>query len=287
MADMQLGATSMETGDAPPGATLAQRRAARGLEPLDIANRLKFHPRQIEALEADEYDKLPGMTFVRGMIRNYARFLELDPAPLIQSLERRHAPAPVSVEMASERIPFPDGRTRSTRIYLLLSAFLVVAVCAVVYEWYFGVPQALTGGSASTQTTSGGAVPPKASSGQDASPAFPPDAGPPRSAESGSEPPTAAPQPATAEPGTPAESSSPASLVFEFQGESWVEVKDGTGKVLTARLNAAGSRKELAGEPPFALVIGNPARVRLTYRNVPVDLRLHTNKLDVARLTLR
>ena len=39
----------------------------------EIALRLKFSPKQIEALEADRYDALAGPAFVRGMIRAYAK----------------------------------------------------------------------------------------------------------------------------------------------------------------------------------------------------------------------
>ncbi|MHB8355053.1 MAG: helix-turn-helix domain-containing protein, partial [Burkholderiales bacterium] len=46
-----------------------------------------FSIQQLTLLEAGQYDALPDMTFVRAMIRAYARFLESDPAPLIALLE--------------------------------------------------------------------------------------------------------------------------------------------------------------------------------------------------------
>ncbi|MFN6961162.1 MAG: helix-turn-helix domain-containing protein, partial [Rhodocyclaceae bacterium] len=81
-----------------PGETLsplpetvgAQLRAAREAAHLtydDVARALKFSPRQIAALEADDYAALPGATIVRGFVRNYARLLKLDAAPLLQQLD--------------------------------------------------------------------------------------------------------------------------------------------------------------------------------------------------------
>jgi cytoskeleton protein RodZ len=74
-------------------------------------------------------------------------------------------------------------------------------------------------------------------------------------------------------------------LLFVFDGDSWVEVKDRSGKVIFYQLNPKGSQQSVRGNPPFSLVIGNAAHVRLTYNDKPVDLAPHT-KVDVARLTI-
>jgi cytoskeleton protein RodZ len=63
-------------------------------------------------------------------------------------------------------------------------------------------------------------------------------------------------------------------------------VKDGSGRMLIATLNPAGTERALRGRPPFEIVIGNAASVRLTYDGKPVDLRPYT-KVEVARLTLK
>ena len=121
-----------------PGAMLAERRVARSLTIADVAQRLKYGPRQLEALEQDDYASLPGTTFVRGMIRGYAKLLELDAAPILLELDRRHIPAQVSVDLRSTSIPFPVGGRRSTRVYGVMSIVAVVAALIVVFEWQFG-----------------------------------------------------------------------------------------------------------------------------------------------------
>ena len=74
----------------------------------DVANQLKFSPRLIEALEAGEFDKLPGRTFARGMLRSYAKLLKLDPAPILAQLVASGMGAQTGPEQAvSLRTPDP------------------------------------------------------------------------------------------------------------------------------------------------------------------------------------
>jgi cytoskeleton protein RodZ len=74
-------------------------------------------------------------------------------------------------------------------------------------------------------------------------------------------------------------------LHFVFKRDAWLEVKDGSGRIIFAQMKARGSEQVLTGRPPFALVVGNAANVQLTYNDKPVDLMPHV-KISVARLTL-
>ncbi|PZP49993.1 MAG: hypothetical protein DI596_15360, partial [Azospira oryzae] len=60
-----------------PGRRLADERRRQGLSVVEIGRLIKLAPRQVEALEADDYERLPGNTFVRGFVRNYAKALRL------------------------------------------------------------------------------------------------------------------------------------------------------------------------------------------------------------------
>lgn len=67
-----------------------QLRAARleaKLSITDVAQALKFSPRQIELLEQDAHADLPGMTIVRGFVRSYSRLLKLDTTALLKILD--------------------------------------------------------------------------------------------------------------------------------------------------------------------------------------------------------
>jgi len=60
-----------------PGIILAQRRAELGLSKEVVANRLHLRVKVVELLEADDYENMPEMVFVRGYIRAYANLLDL------------------------------------------------------------------------------------------------------------------------------------------------------------------------------------------------------------------
>jgi cytoskeleton protein RodZ len=62
-----------------PGSLLCQARVAQGLSREEVAQRLHLAPRQIVALENDDYANLPGPTYVRGYLRGYANLLGLKP----------------------------------------------------------------------------------------------------------------------------------------------------------------------------------------------------------------
>ena len=52
-----------------------------------MSERLKLPARQIEALENGDYNSLPEPVFVRGFLRSYGRFLDLDESTLNDALE--------------------------------------------------------------------------------------------------------------------------------------------------------------------------------------------------------
>ncbi|OXR48489.1 MULTISPECIES: RodZ family helix-turn-helix domain-containing protein [unclassified Pusillimonas] len=60
------------------GATLKTLRQARRVTLSEASARLKFSTRQLQALEAEQWADLPVGLPLRGMVKNYARFLEAD-----------------------------------------------------------------------------------------------------------------------------------------------------------------------------------------------------------------
>src|SRR5574341_1951544 len=119
------------------GQELAAAREARGLALADVAQSLKFAQRQLEALEQERFDALPGATFAKGMVRSYARLLKLDPEPLLERVAGRFE-VPDADRLAAryhQPVPFSDHGRRSTFVYLGLSAAVLVLVGAVAYEW--------------------------------------------------------------------------------------------------------------------------------------------------------
>src|SRR5450755_1748636 len=111
-----------------PGRALATARAGLKLSLADVSQQIKFGVKQIAAIEADDYAKLPGTTFVRGMIRSYAKLVQIDPQPLLAELARRDIPTEVTVDLrTSEQEPFLEGGKKSNQIYVLLSLAALLA----------------------------------------------------------------------------------------------------------------------------------------------------------------
>ncbi|APV50477.1 hypothetical protein BWI17_12710 [Betaproteobacteria bacterium GR16-43] len=72
---------------------------------------------------------------------------------------------------------------------------------------------------------------------------------------------------------------------LKFKGSSWVEIKDGRGKMLLSRVNASGSEAEVVGKGPFSVIVGNAPEVAMTLNDRPFDLEPHT-RVAVARFTI-
>ena len=69
------------------GKILASARVGWDLTVEEVAENLNLSVDTIRALEADDYDKLPGYTFVKGYIRSYAGLLRLNPDEVIETVD--------------------------------------------------------------------------------------------------------------------------------------------------------------------------------------------------------
>jgi cytoskeleton protein RodZ len=283
--DMQPVAVP-EPGGAAPDVRLREARQAQNLTTADVARRLKLSVWQVEALESGQYQQLPGPTFVRGFIRNYARLLKLDADELVQAVSGflpQSTPGPEAPP--SRDIPFPAAPTGRWRPYAVAAAVVVAALA--VYEFYFNDPRATVAtrsepvvASSLTPASRPAAPAPKALAEQ-SKPKATATAAPAQVA-------TAAPAPASAGAQQPRERvPHPDDRVvrFVFNDESWVEVRDRNDQTIFAQLNRAGTTRRVIGLPPLHVVVGNSQGVQMTYNGREIDLARHT-KIDVARLTL-
>ena len=257
------------------GSLLLKAREARGLGINDGVQTLKFNPRQIEALEADDIESLPGAMFVRGMIRSYARYLKIDPEPLLARLASR-VPASVPEVRPPDNMgnAMPNVGARQIPLLVAVSTLLLVFAATLVGWHFFGERRTVDQvPAASTRSEPHDAV------AIDAVPAatIPAMTKPPAD----DVPASATDKAAAINPAVPAGRQ----LAFDFLGASWVEVKDATEQIIFTGQYGPGIRQVVAGSPPFQIVIGNAAGVELRYDDSVVDLKPHT-RAEVARLTL-
>jgi cytoskeleton protein RodZ len=281
-----------------PGSRLKSAREAAGLSLDQVAQQLKLAPRQVRALEDEDFAQLPGRTFARGFVRNYARLMNLDGDDLLSMLpDAAHAPAleapalqPTGV-MIAELPTASAPKTNFTR-WLIPLVLVGCIVGAAAYEWYRGglSPQGDASQSAPPETPRAAPAAPTNSkelanplaADKPAGEAAPAPAVRDGTAEVAAAPVAAAPP---VSPATAAATVAPAPLLLGYRGPSWTEIRDRDGQVLISRLVAAGSEQAIRGEPPFDVVIGNAHKVTLVYRGKPVDLSRYTRQ-NVARLRL-
>ena len=270
------------------GQELAAAREARGLALSDVAQSLKFAPRQLEALEQERFEALPGATFAKGMVRSYARLLKLDPEPLLERVSGRFE-VPDSSNLVAryhQPVPYSDSAKRSTFVYLGLSLGVLVLVGAVAYEWHQERTMAAKG-KAPKATTVAKKTPTPTPAPQRSEPArvaaAPLVPAVPTVEKKASAPAVVAvPDAATPERKVPM---GRYRLVVRTEGEAWIEIKDSADRMLVSSLNPPGAERVVRGQPPYSLVIGNPANVRVTYDDKPIDLAPHS-KSGVARFTI-
>ncbi|HTS21796.1 MAG TPA: RodZ domain-containing protein [Casimicrobiaceae bacterium] len=300
------------------GASLRSARERAGLSVDQVAQQLKLAPRQVKALEDEDFAQLPGRTFARGFVRNYARLLDLDGDGLLAQLpDAAHAPAlaaPALHSTSGSMAEVPTTRAVRPVFGRWLIPLLLVAciVAAGAYEWYrsgWAVPgegrrapvvPSAAGPTAPPGTARSELANPLASAPAEetpggervdnaapVSPAPEPQTAalPPAAAASVAAEPSAASTPAPAAESTPTAGEAPAPLVLSYRAASWTQVRDGKGQLVFVRVVPAGSEQAIRGTPPFDVTIGNARAVTLVYRGQPIDLTRYTHQ-NVARVRL-
>jgi cytoskeleton protein RodZ len=109
------------------GMTLREAREALGMSVHDVAERIKFAPRQVEALEANDYVHLPQATFLRGFVRSYARVLQLDEVALLAALPSEPAQH-LAARAQAVNVAFPTMKSLRGANMLWLAGTLGVAL---------------------------------------------------------------------------------------------------------------------------------------------------------------
>ena len=302
------------------GNILREAREKLGLSVADVAGQIKFAPRQIEALEADDFKRLPEAAFLRGFVRSYAKILRLDAEPLLASMPQTKAAAAELIP-ASVEVPFPNAHSvrQQNTIWLGAASLLAVIVAGFAF-WHFKTPvKQAKEQSKVTQVETPVTLPTetkiiseplvlKSSTIEPAMPAVSPVPAVPKVRSSAAQssvraaktlasktPVSKTPAVKDATQVQSANSAVPpvtlpqtAELRLVFGEESWTEIKDKDGNIISSQVNPRGSELRLEGNPPFSMLIGHAASASLYYRGKQVDLKPYINQYsEVAHLKLK
>ncbi|AMU14548.1 DUF4115 domain-containing protein [Burkholderia cenocepacia] len=306
------------------GSRLAQLRETKGWSVDDVSARLKVAPQKLRALEAGDISHLPGVTFALGVVRSYAKMLGVDPEPFAQALRRERGvpevdlsmPASSGTDLPRGRVSIPLGGSSRHHPWLWGTGIVIVAVVAVLM-WHTGgdsssllarfkggdaehasAASAATASSAAeeagTNAASGAvtnAVPaPAAAPAQAIASAVPASAAPVATAAA-SQPVAATAAASTAAPAQPASvvvAAGQSMVELKVKQDCWFSVRDKNGKELFSALVRAGETKQVAGDGPFKVTIGNKAGLdAVAFDGKPVDpAKYSAARGNVARFTL-
>ncbi len=121
------------------GASLAKARAAQGLSIHDVGARLKVPAQKVDAIESGNVDALPDLTFAKGLMRAYARLLQVDIDALLARFHAQAAPPAPEVAIRrqgslnasfDDRRRFRSSGTSGTGGRWVWLALVAAVVCA-------------------------------------------------------------------------------------------------------------------------------------------------------------
>ena len=130
------------------GNMLYTERRKKGLEIVDAEQATGIRGVYLQALEQGKYEVLPGEVYVKGFIRNYGNYLELDGAHLVQlysNSQAAGAPAPAPVASPTPHNVKSDKSTQRLLSKKALSTVLVAVILILsawsLYSWQQAQPQ--------------------------------------------------------------------------------------------------------------------------------------------------
>lgn len=118
-----------------PGELLKTAREAIGLTQEDVARKLNFLPLYVPALENEQFEPLHSVTFIKGYLRAYARFLEIDADEVLRCFAVHH-PHLVKQEVHQPIEVMKPEKNTSSWLFKLLSLVVIIALAGAIIVWW-------------------------------------------------------------------------------------------------------------------------------------------------------
>jgi len=260
-----------------PGRTLQAARLERSFAVREVAEALNLPIDTVEAIEADQFDRLPSAVFARGYVRAYAKLLELDADALA---------AACRVDASEQTEVVPAARSSGLMLEptaLLGGAFgvllLLIIVVLAIWVWpedeqassplepVATLPQRAPDDAVALASAS---IEPAYEDLVELAEAAPQAGQPPLAFDDG---------------GRRITPGGDDRLEFAFTEECWVEIKSAAGRNLYSDLSRSGDSLDLVGRGPFRILLGYAPGVSMSFNGEPVALGPHTRN-NVANLVL-
>jgi len=286
------------------GEVFQHARLNKKLSVEDVSNAIHLSEKQIIALESNNFNALPEAVITRGFIRNYARFLELDDAPLVEAYQHLVPNvAEKSIVVKANVNQVMSHKTQQPWLVYMLSSILVLLFLTAWFYYMDSIegekenaPDAQVADIQAPDQTDAEAVIPlqpmenpstESTIESNAATVNIIDAEVPivtngnvSSAVVVNSSPTNVVRPPVNQ--TPIVAKK---LEIQFSADSWVRIKDKTGQIVLEKTATAGSTEAIDADPPFNIIIGNAVAAKVKYYGQDVDLAPSTSK-NIIRLKL-
>lgn len=111
------------------GDILRDCRLAKGMSIEDVAAAIHVRAIQLRAIEDNNIEALPGMTYAVGFVRSYANFLGLNGVEIVHKFKAEHGQAPAQIPLA---FPEPVMESRMPDPMMIgIGAFLAVLMLTI------------------------------------------------------------------------------------------------------------------------------------------------------------
>jgi len=274
-----------------PGPKLKAERERRGLSAQKAADEMHLDRWVIDALEADDYQRIGPTVYAKGHLKKYAALLGLPAADILAGFESREPSraAPPAAGPSMLLSPRDDSPSPGRLSALQIAACVAVALALGVWWWRpwharTKVQSAPVAAAAASAVPADKPIESGIVSAATASPAMARDgsAAAGASAPSGAAADTGAANGAEA-PAPPPPGAGRARLRLSFSADSWVDIHDASGKRTFAGNGLANSVKTISGLAPLHVYLGFGSGVQLEINDRAVAIGPQFFAGDVAR----
>ncbi len=262
------------------GTWLRRQREGRQIALREIADSSKISLRYLQALEADRFEVLPAAVFAKGFLRQYARYVGLDPEDVInfylsaRQAQDLEADAPEEITLRSSSGGLFSGWK--------LLALIVVLLGIVALLFHLAERRTVSSESISNTASSGTGslqeTPPSVVSSSEPAASTVGDvaarsgAEPAGAATAGPKTPGAAPSlddpPSISVLSSPASSTAPIWVKLDFRRECWVQVRT-DGRRALSETKVQGESVDLEAERSVELTFGDGGAVTVEVNGFP------------------
>lgn len=202
----------------------------------DIERALHIRASQIEAIETDQIEKLPGRVYAIGFVRSYAEYLGLDGDKMVHLFKVQSGAKARSPELT---FPVPASESKIPPGWMVVlsvvAAFIIITIWLNVNERDRAMVTEIPNATEVQSSLGAGKMQGDQGLAQDAND---------RAADAGAQPEVTG-------------------VILRMEENSWVEIRDKEGKALVSRVLKKGDQYFVPDRPDLVMALGNAGGVRI------------------------